>query len=174
MNLEERYTKACGQSSDMQNHVPRLYRLAIQCDHVTEFGTRHGVSTTAFLHAQPKKLVCYDTSKKPEVDELAKLAGRTEFVFHNQDVLKVDIEETDLLFIDTFHTYEQLSQELSLHGNKARKYIAMHDTEQNEVIGEKPGSEGLQRAIDEFLAHGTFKMLARYWDSCGMTVLRRR
>jgi hypothetical protein len=43
-------------------------------------------------------------------------------------VLTTDnITDTDMLFIDTLHSYKQLKLELHLHGNKARKYIAFHD-----------------------------------------------
>jgi hypothetical protein len=37
----------------------------------------------------------------------------------------VEIEETDLLFIDTCDIYGQLQQELRLHAAKVRKYLVL-------------------------------------------------
>ena len=59
---------------------------------------------------------------------LAPLAGRTDFHFTVGDTKAIDIEETDLLFIDTLHTYDQLAAELARHGMKARRWIVLHDT----------------------------------------------
>src|SRR5205085_2957781 len=125
--------------SDIHEHCPTLLALARECRHVTEMGTRTGNSTTAFLFAQPDKLVCYDLQEYRQIDRLRALAGRTEFVFHRADVLQISIEETDLLFIDTWHVYEQLKEEFRLHADKARKYIVLHDTSTFGEQGETPG-----------------------------------
>ena len=98
--LGERYQAACLEPSDINEHLPTLYELARECPHVTEMGTRTGVSTLAFLCAQPKKLVCYDRVRFPQVDQLATLAGETEFVFRNEDVLQADLEETESALAD--------------------------------------------------------------------------
>ena len=38
-----------------------------------------------------------------------------------EDSLKTELPICDLIFFDTDHNYNQLSQELKLHGNKSRK-----------------------------------------------------
>ena len=45
-----------------------------------------------------------------------------------EDSLKTELPICDLIFFDTDHNYEQLSQELKLHANKSRKYLVFHDT----------------------------------------------
>jgi hypothetical protein len=40
----------------------------------------------------------------------------------------VEIERTDMLFIDTWHKYGQLSEELRMHSPNVDKYIVLHDT----------------------------------------------
>jgi tetratricopeptide (TPR) repeat protein len=171
--LAKRYADTCETPSDIHEHLPTLYRLAKECRHVTEFGTRTGVSTTALLHAQPAKLVCYDRVKFPQVERLQALAGPTEFVFHQQDVLWAEIEETDLLFIDTRHDYDQLAQELKLHAGKARKYIVLHDTTTFAERGETEGHRGLWPAVEEFLMEGAFRLRERYENNNGLAVLER-
>jgi len=107
------------------------------------------------------------------VDRLAARAGRTEFVFHEADVLHVEIEATDLLFIDTFHVYEQLQEELRLHAGKVHKYIVLHDTTTFGLYGEAPGHAGLWPVVEEFLKEGAFRLKERYENNHGLTVLER-
>jgi glycosyltransferase involved in cell wall biosynthesis/predicted Zn-dependent protease len=171
--LAELYHLACSTPSDINEHCPALYQLAKQCRHVTEMGTRTGVSTAALLYAQPAKLVCYDVRRFPQVELLQKLAGVTEFVFHEADVMRVQIEPTDLLLIDTWHVYEQLREELRLHSEKARRFIVLHDTTTFAEQGESPGHRGLWPAVEEFLAQGTFRLKQRYVNNNGLTVLER-
>ena len=96
-----------------------------KCKSITELGSRHGDSTVALLNSQPETMVSYDLFKSEFIDEI-KLEN---YKFITDDTLKISIEETDLLFIDTLHRYFQLYNELGLHAKNVRKYIILHDTE---------------------------------------------
>ena len=63
--LDELYERAMQISSDINEHVPKLRELAEQCDHVTEFGHRHGESSVAILSGRPRSFVTYDTADDP-------------------------------------------------------------------------------------------------------------
>jgi hypothetical protein len=91
------------------------------------------------------------------------------------NVLDITIEETDLLFIDTYHTYSQLTQELRLHGNKARKYIAFHDTYTFGLRGEDgTDNQGLLSAVIEFIiANPHWRLKIYKTNNNGFTVLER-
>ena len=172
--LEMYYRRVCENPSDINEHCPTLYLLAAQCRHVTEMGCRLGVSTTALLRAQPTTLVCYDLLRLPEFDNLFRFVGRTELRFHEANSLDVEIEPTDLLFIDTFHVYEQLRRELELHADRACRFIALHDTTIFGEHGEQDGSRGLWPAVSDFLAaHPEWWLAARYHHNNGLTVLER-
>jgi hypothetical protein len=173
VSLEGLYRQACVTPSDINEHLPLLHERARQCRHVTEFGMRTGVSTVALLFAQPEKLISYDLRRYPQVDLLTSLAGRTEFVFCQDDVLRVEIEETDLLFIDTLHTFDQVREELRRHGHKARQYVVLHDTTTFGEEGEVPGSHGIWAAVEEFLTRGNFIIKERFVNNNGLTVLER-
>lgn len=159
--------------ADFSEHVATLHHLAWQCDHVTELGVRTGVSTTAILGAQPRRHVAYDVERSPQVAMLEAVAGPTDFEFRQENVLTIDIEPTDLLFIDTRHTYAQLQAELARHADKARRFIVLHDTTTFGRSGED-GGPGLMPAVEELLARGEFDV-ARHDAHChGLMVLRRR
>lgn len=144
------YRKACETLSDINEHLPLLHELGQQVASAAEFGVRGGASTRALLAANCR-LRSYDLEIDEEVRRLvdaARRAGR-DVEYHQADVLSLDIDETDLLFIDTLHTYGQLSRELQLHAAKARRYIVMHDTDTfgltDEVIIARPrGLAGLR------------------------------
>jgi hypothetical protein len=170
--LTDWYAHVCNSGSDISQHCPTLYRLACQVSHITEFGTRQGNSTSAFLAAAPARLVCYDMDIREEALRLVELSeGRMQI--HQRNVLEVEIEETDLLFIDTWHVYPQLAAELRLHAHKARKWIVMHDTTTFGEHGEG-GGEGLWRAVEEFLAaHPNWRLQSRVHYNHGLTILER-
>jgi hypothetical protein len=170
--LTIRFLWCCNEPSDINEHLPRLYSLARQCDHVTEFGMGHGRSTTAFLAAAPKKFVSVDVVFHNEVHLLRALATRTSFTFVQASTLEVEIEPTDLLFIDTRHTYAQLRAELARHAGQVSRWIALHDTTTFGAVGEG-GEPGLWPAVEEFLATGGWKVSEKVENNNGLTVLER-
>lgn len=179
--LDDLYECASQAVSDINEHCPTLVELAKECPHITEFGTRWGVSTVAFMYARPQKLVCYDMSRQYVVDIFERVAKKENIPFEyiQKNDLEVTIEETDLLFIDTLHTYTQLRQELAMHADKARKYIVMHDTETFAITGgphkvNDVYDKGLKFAIEEFLAKSPeWRIKAHYPNNSGLTVLGR-
>jgi len=174
--LERLFRESLSQPSDINEHVAALYRYSSACRHITEFGTRAGTSTAAFLYGRPEVLVSYDVHRHPQVEVLEQAAQEAgvAFEFHQQNVLETSIAPTDLLFVDTLHTYEQMRAELARHGNSARKYLIFHDTETFREQGEVPGSRGIWPAIAEFMRENPWwRLAAHYGSNNGLTVLTR-
>lgn len=153
MTIDDIYEQNCKKKCDINEHLPTLKKYASESKHVTEFGVRFGISTSALLSGKPKVLKSYDINKKSfKKNKLYRsLIKDTSFTFTVANVLEIEIEDTDMLFIDTWHTYNQLSQELRLHANKVRKHILFHDTVTFGNIGEDKTKPGLLAAINEFL-----------------------
>lgn len=128
--IEEGYKMNCLTPSDINEHLPILLKYGKECEHITELGVRWASSTWALLLSNPKKMISVDIVKHPNVDEIIELTKEygINYSFIKSDVLDMEIENTDLLFIDTLHTYNQLTKELELHSNKVSKYIILHDT----------------------------------------------
>lgn len=146
------------------------------CNHVTEFGVRWVVSTWALLAGKPSTMVSYDIHYHPNILKTIEVANKNgiNFSFVIGDTLKINIESTDLLFIDTLHTYEQLKGELTLHGNKSQKFIIMHDTTKYAHVGMDGKPIGLVDAIDEFiLDNKQWKIKEIRSNNNGLTVLSR-
>ena len=176
--------------SDINEHFDTLLKYGSECKIITELGVRGICSTWAFLAAKPNKLISYDL-KHPrffggnlnEVIEAAKEAN-IDFEFIEGDSTKITIDNTDLLFIDTWHTHDQLSLELKLHANKVNKYLIFHDTTTYEWVDESFNhvnswdknfvGGGLWAAIEKFLGlNPNWVIEDRFENNNGLTVLKK-
>jgi len=185
MKIAENYYKIeCSRPSDIHQHLPTLKRYSELCEHITEMGVRDIVSSWAFMVAGPKKLISYDISDPP-ANRLGKLKEaalelNVDFKFIKANVLSIDIEPTDLLFIDTLHRGTQLQNELLLHSNKVNKYIILHDTTTFYLNGEddnhKPSikEDGLGWALGEFLKDNQNWVIKEVFkNNNGLTVIEK-
>lgn len=182
-NIHAAYKNKCNDPSDINEHLPTLHRYATECPHITEMGVRWIVSTWALLAARPQKMISYDivnpSNWNVSVEDICRMAyeEKLNYTFIQANVLEVEIEETDLLFIDTLHNYNQLKKELQLHANKVRKYIIFHDTL---TYGHRDESNdgstitGLMPAIFEFLNENPhWYIKEQFVNNNGLTVLAR-
>tara|TARA_R110000822_G_scaffold20072_1_gene64797 strand:+ start:1214 stop:1804 length:591 start_codon:yes stop_codon:yes gene_type:complete len=192
-DLEQKIIELHTTPSDINEHFPTIIRYGQECDHITEMGVRSILSTWGWLASAPKNgLFSYDLHNPSKWGENIQSVYDTaeaygiQFKFKEVDVLKLDIEETDLLFIDTWHHYNQLKAELKRHSNKVRKYVCFHDTTSYEHHSEPTTSEnnfneelrwdkGLWDAVIEFLDENknTWKLKERFTNNNGFTIIER-
>lgn len=176
MNFEQEYINACKKVTDIHEHLPTLSNLVtdFQCTHVTELGVGPAQSTRAFLR-HDVELHSYEIRPWPDVITLfnaAAAAGRRA-TLHINDTRTIEIQPTDLMLVDSWHTYEQVKIELKLHANKVSKFIVFHDTTSFEWKGED-GGVGIWPAIQEFLdSNPQWQIYKRYYNNNGLTVLQR-
>jgi hypothetical protein len=185
--LEQEYERLCAEPSDINELLPVLRFYAARCASVTEFGMRGGVSTAAFIAAGPSSLNSYDIVRDEEalrrLSPLAQAAG-VDFRFHERSVLSTLIAPTELLFIDTWHVYDQLIRELLLHSWRVSRFILLHDTTTFGEHGERrpgdyrnrigPPRRGLWPAVEQFLRLARrWKLRERLMHNNGLTVLER-
>lgn len=191
MILDTEFLKAKDEPSDINEHVDYFRSLAAECGHITEMGVRYGVSTMGWIKGlqesskTDRRLICFDIQYLHGfvIDKLnaSAVEAGVNITINKANSLEVTIEPTDLLFIDTRHNYKQLRQELDLHGNKARKYIVMHDTTifgaVDDPDDETPEGEkqGLLTAVDEFLTlNSEWELHAVRPFNNGVVTLKRR
>jgi len=154
--IKDEYNRLCspqeGESVDIKEHLSTLFKYANQCDHITEMGVRSVVSTWAFLYGTPSRLVSYDIEYHGNIEKALVAAKESgiQFDYILKDVLKTEIEETDFLFLDTWHQESQVWSELIKHHSKVRKYIGFHDVVSYAWNGEG-GGRGIMYAINKFL-----------------------
>lgn len=163
------YRDALLVGDDIRNHLPTLKWLAARHGRVTEFGVRAGCSTIALLSGNPN-VISYDIERSPNHDLIA--SEWPGWDFRLESTLDADIAETDMLFIDTVHTYPQLAAELALHADKVTGIICLHDTYVTEP-GPVNDAGGMRRAVSEFIDQEGWHIVFDTPWSNGFTVLSR-
>lgn len=199
-NIKNHYKFYCEAPSDINEHLPTLHTYAMNCKHVTECGVRGAVSSYAFADALMNrpgtKMIGVDLETNMNVERFldsCKSVG-LETVFYKQSDLECPIEQTDLLFIDTWHVYGHLKRELARWHSYVNRYIILHDTTVDAIHGEtlrvgwdpvtqskqsgipvEEITKGLWPAVTEFLEwHPEWALERRYENNNGLTILVRK
>jgi hypothetical protein len=189
----KKYYELSNTISDINEHLGTLKKYTEECDFVVEMGVRKIVSTWAFLAGNPKKMISLDLyhpihfgGDLEEVQIAASEAG-IDFQFIKHDSLTYNLDECDLLFLDTWHDFLQLKKELTRFHHKVKKYIILHDTVSFANVNEKNADEmgsldytvtnlpkGLWPAIEEFLFNNkNWIIWEKKPNNNGLTVLKK-
>tara|TARA_B100000401_G_scaffold438442_1_gene387171 strand:+ start:14331 stop:14954 length:624 start_codon:yes stop_codon:yes gene_type:complete len=201
INLRKKYESLCKEKSDINEHLPTIYNLAKDCESIIELGVRGVVSSYALTYglvnnnSNIKKLFLNDI-QKCDINELLINTKNINIDVSYQWINDLDLEiehNYDMTFIDTWHVYAQLKRELKKFSRFTNKYIIMHDTQIDGILGEtirnkwnaleqskKSGfnideiNKGLKPAIDEFLANNkNWKLKQEFTNNNGLTILEK-
>jgi len=137
----------CNTASDINEHLPVLFRYAKQCNSALELGVRGCVSSWAISagllenkNGIRKKIFMNDSREcqiGELIDVLEPLSIDVKYEWKNDLEIEFDADEKyDMVFIDTWHVYGQIKRELEKFSSIATKFIIMHDTTVDEVDGE--------------------------------------
>lgn len=199
LELKHKYEHSCQEPSDINEHVFVLRDLAKECSSVVEIGLRSMVSSWGILQGLSESPY---TSRSylgidiglppPETLDLARRLSEDNgitFSFWEANDMDVDIEPTEMLFIDSLHTYCHLTYELEKFSPKVNKFIAMHDTSEPYGSTDDGGyygdyteyppeydrtKRGLWTAVEDFLRrHPEWTLYERRLNNHGFTILKR-
>lgn len=201
--IENNYRDTLYRSCDIQPYQEMLSRYAMDCNSVTEMGIgplHLGLNSTwCLLHGLLKSKGSNDNKKYIAIDlidentnilnakEISESVG-INFEFIVSNTIEIEIDKTDLLFIDTDHRYQHLMKELELHNENVSKYIIIHDTsgkyenwedwpfdhENRGELKNNPNKYGLWPCVVDFIDQNpNWKLLERGQEGNGMTVLQR-
>jgi len=124
-----------------------IHNRLTDCESYTEMGINQGATLAVAVLQHPKRVRAYDIKlgwylEAQQLFEDYAHDNNIDYEVFEMDTLKCVIEPTDLLYIDTQHRYDHLTNELRLHANKVNKYIIFHDTHT---------MTGLKRAVNEYV-----------------------
>jgi hypothetical protein len=199
----DKYHYFCNNVSDINEHLPTLRKYASHCDSVLELGVRSCISTWALAYGllennlEKKNLMVNDIDVC-NVGDISLCCNEVGIKFESEWIsdLELDVSERnfDMVFIDTWHVYPQLKNELNLFSKVTNKYIVMHDTDVDGIHGESVRngnnirqesidsgyseidiSIGLEKAICEFLIENSDWMLKeKFVNNNGLTILCKK
>jgi hypothetical protein len=144
--MEEKYNYLCNKVSDINEHLPTLFKYSKNCESVFETGVRGVVSSWAFAFGLKNnnkniKNIYLNDIVECDISELYEECKKNninlKYEWKNNLELEFQENETyDITFIDTWHIYGQLKRELNKFSKITKKYIIMHDTTGDAIQGE--------------------------------------
>ena len=145
-----------------------------EVDSVIELGVKQGGSTSAFLTCNISCLVSCDITFKHLNKGLFErlLPEGIMWVLLKIDSTIVPVGPCDLLMIDTVHTYDHVTKELSLQADSVRHYIAIHDA--NYPKGEADPRKTVRAAIQDFAEGTKWEIIKDVAVGTGMIVLKNQ
>lgn len=132
-----------GIAPEMQDSYKRLkslMRYAAKCESVKEIGVFQGSSFMAMMIQDSVRhgvaidinTKLFEQYLKPLLVEYCDRTGKTLKTHGVSSLDKSTVSEVDMLHIDSLHKPAHLKQELRLHAESVKKYIAFHDIKQND------------------------------------------
>lgn len=109
--VKNKYTILSNTNSDINEHLPTLYKYATECESIIELGVRGCVSSWAFVYGllnnnKPIKKILLNDITACDINELLtvtnRLAINIDYKWINDLELVVN-ENVDMTFIDTWH-----------------------------------------------------------------------
>lgn len=159
-----KFSHLCNLNSDINEHLPTIFKYASECESIIELGVRGCVSTWALVYGllinnKDKKSILLNDLESCNIQELLdnvnlinnSLSPKLVINYEWKNDLDLVINENvDLTFIDTWHVYGQLKRELNKFSKVTNKYIIMHDTTIDAIQGEtsRNGWDAKQQSID--------------------------
>ena len=118
--MEEKYNSLCNLPSDINEHLPILYKYAKECESIIECGVRKCVSSWALAFGllnnnKSIKTLLLNDIINCDINELLNETKYLPIDISYQWKNNLELELTsnyDMVFIDTWHVYGQLKREL--------------------------------------------------------------
>jgi Glycosyl transferase family 2 len=170
-NLDNVFDKIRQIPRDLNQHMEKFKELSSKVGHVTEFSDRKE-SMIGFLAGRPKKFISHNSENEAVVritTEFAKQEG-LDFEHIPNSSTNGEIEETDLLFLDTRHDFQFVLEHLNKYHSKVKRFIVLHDTA---IFGEKfNDGPGILPALRLFMGKNRqWTIVHHTMDQYGLTVL---
>ena len=200
--MKEKYNSLYNLPSDINEHLPILYKYAKECESIIECGVRKCISSWALAFGllnnnKSIKTLLLNDIINCDINELLNETKYLPIDISYQWKNNLELELTSnyhMVFIDTWHVYGQLKRELGKFSPIINKYIIMHDTTIDEIDGEtirlswnaiKQSEEsgysideikcGLGKAINEFLENNNdWFLIEKLTNNNGLTILKRK
>lgn len=141
MSLIEKFKSDCERRSDINEHLPTIYKYASECSSIVELGsgrTSDSLATLAagILNSKDSDKRLYYFSVDPFlIGDILQMCCLEDInvKIRRQNIFNIDMsifngKEVDMVFIDSDHFFAQTKLELEKFAPLTKKYIILHDT----------------------------------------------
>lgn len=179
-DLDEVYNKLRAIPRDLNEHMPTMRGLVEYVGEgcrVTEISNRRE-SVVGFLAGRPAVMRSYNTELRSDyaraaIGFVSGSGGQVIETEIDDSRMIPKIDECDILFIDSEHTYARAIEELHKYQSQVKRFIVLHDTQ---IFGDKgqDNGPGMLAAMRDFMR--AVPQWSVYFDTAaqyGLTVLCR-
>jgi len=153
---------------DCIDHLAAIRELSLQCEDVVSLVKRREWDVAA-LAGHPATYVSHNLEVDPLQDRLQAISR---YDLDSRDSLEATPTDCDLLIIDTVHSAERLTAELTRWAPHCRRWIALRGTGKFGETAEGSNKPGLLVAARQFMAaNPTWKRIAQSDQQYGLTIL---
>ena len=176
-DLEQLYTMLKAVPRDLDKHMDAMRHISQirEVEFIADLSGRKESLIAFAAGMRGRKILSFNTEgDSVELQHLLSITQGVELVSRWPTVEEYNaFPETDCVFLDTRHTYDELRMQLDKCGLKSRRFIIMHDTDVYGKTGED-GMRGLHDAIREFMElHPEWKVVGHTNTQYGYSVLSK-
>ena len=148
----DRFEEIKRNGSDINEHVETIFNFTKGCNVAVSLGIGRGDAAFSLLLSCQHHISIDPNPSRDTLNFLNDYFGpkSSSIIQSTSDLIEID--DFDVLFVDSVHTADCVEKELKTHANKVNKFIIFHDTHIFGDVGEDNG-EGIKKPIYEFLSN---------------------
>jgi GT2 family glycosyltransferase len=169
----ERFEEIKKNSSDINELVEDIFNHTKGCNIAVSLGIMKGDAAFALLLGCQHHISIDSNASRDTLNFLNDYFGSKSSSIIQNTYDPIDLEEFDVLFVDSAHTADCVEKELKTHAYKVNKFIIFHDTHTFGDVGED-GGEGIKKPIYDFLSNNQeWKIIYEANNNNGLIILAK-
>jgi len=169
----DRFEEIKRNGSDINEHVETIFNFTKGCNVAVSLGIGKGDAAFSLLLGCQHHISIDPDPSRDTLNFLNEYFGSKSSSIFQSTNEPIELENFDVLFVDSVHTADCVEKELKTHANKVNKFIIFHDTHIFGDVGED-GGEGIKKPIYEFLSQNQeWKIVYNENHNNGLMVLAK-
>jgi GT2 family glycosyltransferase len=169
----ERFELIKNSASDINEHIETIFNITKGCKTAVSLQIGKGDAAFSLLLGCQLHISVDPNPAQDTINFLNEYFGKKSIVIRQNTCESIDVENFDVLMVDSHHTASNVEKELKAHAHKVNKFIIFHDTFLYGEIGDD-GGEGIKKPIYEFLSNNQeWKIIHEVNNNNGLIILAK-
>ena len=169
----ERFELIKNSVSDINEHVETIFNITKGCKTAVSLQIGKGDAAFSLLLGCQLHISVDPNPAQDTINFLNEYFGKKSIVIRQNTCESIDVENFDVLMVDSHHTASNVEKELKAHAHKVNKFIIFHDTFLYGEVGDD-GGEGIKKPIYEFLSNNQeWKIIHEANNNNGLIILAK-
>lgn len=169
----DRFEEIKRNSSDINEHTETIFNITKGCNTAVSLQIGKGDAAFSLLLGCHLHISVDPNPSEDTINFLNDYFGKKSIVIRQNTCEPIDIDNFDVLMVDSIHTAKNVEKELKAHAHKVNKFIIFHDTFLYGEVGDD-GGEGIKKPIYEFLSNNQeWKIIHEANNNNGLIILAK-